>query len=70
MDSTQWKRDPESGSLINVNSDLINKAKEAKALRRAKRQEFEDLKNEAEKHLEEEIDDNNNTDDVLGDILN
>jgi|TARA_B110000908_G_scaffold19741_1_gene22243 hypothetical protein len=46
MDSTQWKRDPESGSLINVNSDLINKAKEAKALRRAKRQEFEDLKNE------------------------
>ena len=42
MDSTQWKRDPESGSLINVNSDLINKAKEAKALRRAKRQEFED----------------------------
>ena len=46
MDSTQWKRDPESGSLINVNSGLINKAKEAKALRRAKRQEFEDLKNE------------------------
>ena len=44
--SVRWSRDPNSGLLINTDTDSINKAKEAKNLRRKKKQEFEDLKNE------------------------
>ena len=42
--SVRWSRDPNSGQLINTDTDSINKAKEAKNLRRKKKQEFEDLK--------------------------
>lgn len=44
--SVRWSRDPNSGQLINTDTDSINKAKEAKNLRKKKKQEFEDLKNE------------------------
>lgn len=46
MNKHDWKRDPQSGTLVNVNSDLINKARESKKKRKQKTQEFEELKNE------------------------
>ena len=45
-EGAKWSRDPNSGQLINTDTDSINRAKEAKTLRRQKKQEFEDLKNE------------------------
>jgi len=43
---TKWKRDPNSGSLINADLESINKAREAKKRRKAKEVEFQELKNE------------------------
>lgn len=39
-------RDTNSGAILNINSNEINLARERKALRKQKDQEFENLKNE------------------------
>lgn len=39
-------RDKNSGAILNINSNEINLARERKALRKQKDQEFENLKNE------------------------
>ena len=39
-------RDKETGAILNINRNEIQIARERKALRKQKEQEFEDLKNE------------------------
>lgn len=44
--SSSLVRDPNSGAILNINTTEINQARERKALRNAKNQEVEELKND------------------------
>ncbi len=43
---SQFARDMETGSVVNINTDEIERARKAKKLRKEKESEFNTLKNE------------------------
>lgn len=43
---SQFARDTETGSVVNINRDEIERARKAKRLRKQKESEFDTLKNE------------------------
>lgn len=44
--NSSFARDPDTGSIVNINKEEISKAREAKRKRKNKDTEFEELKNE------------------------
>jgi hypothetical protein len=46
ISGSQFARDTETGAVVNINKDEIERARKAKKLRRQKESEFDTLKNE------------------------
>lgn len=46
ISGSQFARDTETGSVVNINRDEIERARKAKRLRKQKESEFDTLKNE------------------------